>query len=151
MLDAATYQQVKNNALDILSRREHSVVELQHKLLLRGYLYALVEQVVNELQAQDLLSDSRFCESFIRSRINKGYGWLHIQQALKMRGVQQQTIMACELLQDVDWFNLAKQVRMKRFGKKQPATLPERAKQMRFLQYRGFSHEQIRGALDNLE
>ncbi|ALG68852.1 regulatory protein RecX [Beggiatoa leptomitoformis] len=145
--DSSTYQQVKNSALDVLSRREHSVVELRHKLLHKGYMNALVEQVVNELQTQQLVSDVRFCESFIRSRINKGYGWSHIQQALKMRGVTQQTINDNSISHDVDWLALAQQVRMKRFGRKQPTTLQERAKQMRFLQYRGFNSEQIRYAL----
>ena len=44
---------------------------------------------------------------------------------------------------EIDWFALAVTVRCKRFGEAVPADFKERAKQQRFLQYRGFSHEQI--------
>lgn len=44
---------------------------------------------------------------------------------------------------DIDWFSLAASARCKRFGEQIPGTIQDRAKQQRFLQYRGFTHEQI--------
>jgi regulatory protein len=42
---------------------------------------------------------------------------------------------------------VAREARRKRFGSAGPADFRERARQGRFLQYRGFSSEQIRAAL----
>jgi regulatory protein len=49
---------------------------------------------------------------------------------------------------DVEWDVLARSVRMRKFGGQPAASLSERAKQVRFLQYRGFTAEQIRAAMD---
>ena len=46
-----------------------------------------------------------------------------------------------------DWAAIAREVRRKRFGVSPPGDYRERARQARFLQYRGFSAEQIRAAL----
>jgi regulatory protein len=46
-----------------------------------------------------------------------------------------------------DWVAVAREARRRRFGVSPPGDYPERARQARFLQYRGFSHEQIRAAL----
>ena len=46
-----------------------------------------------------------------------------------------------------DWAALAREVRRRRFGLSPPGDYAERARQARFLQYRGFSNEQIRAAL----
>ena len=46
-----------------------------------------------------------------------------------------------------DWVAVARETRRKRFGAAGPADFHERARQARFLQYRGFTSEQIRAAL----
>ena len=46
-----------------------------------------------------------------------------------------------------DWNELAAEVRCKKFGASLPADFNRKAKQMRFLQYRGFSAEQINAAM----
>jgi regulatory protein len=49
---------------------------------------------------------------------------------------------------DVDWLATARAVRRKRFGAEPPRDFRERAKQARFLQYRGFTADQVRAALE---
>lgn len=66
-----------------------------------------------------------------------------IKFELNERGVDKQTINAVFEQEDIDWFFLAVLARNKRFGQKAPDDLKDRAKQQRFLQYRGFTHEQI--------
>ncbi|MDP6994508.1 MAG: regulatory protein RecX, partial [Woeseiaceae bacterium] len=46
-----------------------------------------------------------------------------------------------------DWFELAREVRVRKFGADLPADFPEKARQMRFLQYRGFDAEQVQLAV----
>lgn len=49
--------------------------------------------------------------------------------------------------QQVDWYELARQVRCKRFGEAPPCDHEARQKQWRYLSYRGFSPDQVREAL----
>jgi regulatory protein len=139
-------------AIRLLTRREHSCQELKQKLQHKGFDAALVEKVTDQLQLEGLLSDARFAESYLRSRFNKGYGPIRIQQELKQRGAGEEIISATVIEDDPDWFELARRVREKRFGKALPGSLPERMKQQRFLQYRGFNQQQLKYALsDNAE
>ena len=48
-----------------------------------------------------------------------------------------------------DWDALARETRVKRFGRSLPDDFKEKARQMRFLEYRGFGHDQIRRALES--
>lgn len=133
-------------ALDLLARREHSRAELERKLGKRKYDAAAIVEVLDGLEASGALAAGRFAESFIRSRVAKGQGPARIRLDLKAHGIDVTEWRA--LLEDCDWAGLAREVRNKRFGTAVPADFKERARQMRFLQYRGFELEHIHAALD---
>jgi regulatory protein len=137
----------RRTAMDLLARREHSRLELRRKLAKRGIPDELVEQTLQDLIDDDLLSEVRFAESFVSSRVQRGQGPLRIRAELSERAVPAVLIEQAMEAADCDWFELARQVRAKRFGKTPPEDFPERARQSRFLQYRGFSGEQIRVAV----
>jgi regulatory protein len=130
-------------AVGLLARREHSASELRAKLETYQHDDADIEKTLDWLQKNDLQSDSRFTEDYIRHRSQRGCGELRIRQELKQRGVNDDLIAEALRLAEIDWFALAVAVRCKRFGEQTPADFKERAKQQRFLQYRGFTHEQI--------
>lgn len=132
-------------ALDLLAQREHSRLELQNKLLQKDFAHDEVELLLNTLIAENLLSDERFCEAFIRNRIKKGQGGLRIKEELRQRGISNELI-SHYLNSQNDWQEKLAIVRRKKFGDAIPKDFKERAKQMRFLQYRGFSIEQINEA-----
>ena len=132
-------------AMDLLARREHSRLELERKLAARGFDRALVGDVLATLETDGLLSAERFAQSFVASRYARGQGPLRIRQDLAERGAA--AAAACIDDSRFDWSALAKEVRIKRFGAGPPASLKEKAKQIRFLEYRGFGQEQIRHAL----
>ena len=136
-------------ALGLLARREHSALELRHKLCARGFDADLVASLLRGLGDEGLLSDARFAESFVRTRCDKGYGPLRIRGELRERGIDSDTIEACLDSDDVAWCRLGARVRNKRFGLGLPTDLKERARQMRFLQQRGFTGEQIRRVLED--
>jgi regulatory protein len=48
---------------------------------------------------------------------------------------------------DDDWESHAKNVRRRKFGAEEPRDFREKARQMRFLEYRGFTHDQINAAV----
>lgn len=135
--------------LEMLARREHSSWELQRKLAARGYQAGLIEAVLAELRRDNLQSDQRFAESYFRSRAERGFGPRRIAVELKERGVSGTLIGDC-LSQERDWHSQAMKVRSKRFGQALPSNPRERARQMRFLQYRGFTQEQITHALSKI-
>lgn len=131
------------HAVSLLSRREHSAAELRQKLSQAEHSQSQVEDTLNWLQQHDLQSDERFAQAFVRSRSQRGSGALRIKQEMKQRGVADTLIESTLNAAEIDWFALAVAVRCKRFGEQVPEDFKDRAKQLRFLQYRGFTHEQI--------
>jgi regulatory protein len=134
--------------MGFLARREHASQELRNKLSRKGFDFDTIDQALIQLRHDNLLSDQRFVENFVHSRLSKGQGPLRIEQDLRKYGIGKEMLNSTLSHYDTDyWQTLACQVRQKRFGQTLPKTPQERAKQSSFLQYRGFSHEQIRVAL----
>jgi len=98
---------------------------------------------VRQSMPQHLFFDQRFAENYTRYRSNRGFGSQKIRQELNERGVAINLINDALYETNIDWFTLATTVRCKRFGEQSPDDFKERAKQQRFLQSRGFTHEQI--------
>jgi regulatory protein len=131
--------------MDFLARREHSEQELARKLTTRGYAPETVATTLAALVADRLLSNARFAEAFVHARIQRGSGPQKIRAELRERGISDEMIDNClEAFAD-SWRELAREVREKRFGSRQPMDFRERSRQMRFLQQRGFNAEQIKG------
>ncbi|MFA5530400.1 MAG: regulatory protein RecX [Thiohalomonadaceae bacterium] len=145
----STPAEVRRAAVALLARREHSARELRAKLVRKGAPAELVAEVVAALAAEGLQSDTRFTEVYVRSSIARGQGLVRIRAALREHGigepVMDEALGACA----ADWPEQLEQVRRKRFGAALPDDPKERARQARFLQYRGFSAEQIRRALND--
>lgn len=145
-MSTESLQTIRDSALNFLSIREHARAELRQKLLNKKYSPNAVDQVLTQLQIDDLLSETRFTESFIRSRRNKGYGPIRIRYELQQHGIV--APMLDELLDshDPQWTRVARRERQKKFSISPPLDLKQKAKQIRFLQYRGFSTTQIKEA-----
>jgi regulatory protein len=143
--DAAACERV---AVELLARREHGRRELERKLAARGFAADVVAAVLAGLEESGALKEARFAESFVRARAARGQGPERIRAELVERGVTD--ARADEVLRaaDVDWLAAARAVRSKRFGPEPPRDYAERARQARFLQYRGFDGAQIRAALE---
>lgn len=88
-------------------------------------------------------SDERFAESFVHHRVNKGQGPMKIQQELRQRGIDQNLIEILLESESIDWFSVAEQVRVKKYGEVVPGDYQKKAKQSRFLYSRGFSSDVI--------
>ncbi len=137
-------------AMDLLARREHSLAELRAKLAERDFSPEEAEAAVVALAREGLASDSRFLDAFVASRIRKGQGPIRIRAELRQRGIDAATIDAA-LDAAHDWCALARAVRAGRFGGTSPVDVRERARQSRFLEYRGFTSGQIRASFGNSE
>ena len=125
-------------ALDLLARREHGVAELRAKLVDREFTPDEIEATLTALQQEGLLSEDRFLESFIGSHARRGHGPVWIRAELERKGIAGEAIREALEAAEVDWDAEAEAVRVKRFGPEPPADFKERARQARFLQYRGY-------------
>lgn len=130
---------IRRSAMDLLARREHSYAELQRKLRQRGAPSDLAEIELDRLVEDGLLSDERFCEAYIYARSQRGYGPARLREELRQRGVSESLVERSLAEADRDWQALADQVFAKRFPEGVAREPAERGKQLRFMQYRGFS------------
>ncbi|RBP79958.1 regulatory protein RecX [Marinomonas rhizomae] len=138
-----------DQALSLLSHREHSKKELSTKLKIRGHGEEEIESIIERLEEMNYLNDARFAEIFVRGRINKPLGANRIRQELIQKGISSELAKTTILEAGVDWFELAKQLKKRRFGEAPSMDFKEKAKQSRYLQYRGFDFEQIKYALSS--
>jgi len=135
------------SAVRLLARREHSSGELGRKLRSKGHPAGIVESVVAKLRDKRLVSDDRFASSFVHHHAQRGQGPVRIRAELRQQGISDELIEAQLENAELDWVALAVAVRRRKFGAGAPRSMAERAKQARFLQYRGFDSDQIRAAL----
>jgi regulatory protein len=136
-------------AVRLLTGRELSAGDLRRKLEGQGFDPTALEAVITRLAERGAISDDRFVDSFIRQHSQRGQGPDRIRGELRQRGVASEVIEEHLRTAEVDWDSLAAQVRARKF-RGTPSSRAERAKQSRFLQYRGFTSTQIRVAMGNL-
>ena len=130
-------------AMDLLSRREHSTYQLTQKLKSRNFNIDAIETVLDQLQRENLLSDSRFIESTVNSRVNAGFGPVKIKYELRQKGISVERVDDYFSGMTVEWEQLMAAQRSKKFGQNIPVDYREKMKQARFLQNRGFSTESV--------
>lgn len=150
MNDALTEQELRQRAISLLARRDHARHELLRKLQHKVGEHPDLLAVLDWCEQQGYIDDRRFAGFFVRSRIERGQGPLRIRQELQQRGVASEFIEQTLEDADADWFALARDVRARRF-RYYPVDQKEKAKQLRFLQGRGFDAEQSFASLQQTE
>ncbi|SRR5579883_295449 len=134
---------IRRAALSLLARRDHSQQELLQKLKAKGFSPDSIRLIIDDLLKAGLINEQRFIENYLHFRRAKGYGPQRIWQELQARGLADEVIAERLQITDNAWFTNARKVWQKHFKGRLPTDYPTRAKQMRFLQYRGFTREQI--------
>lgn len=130
-------------ATRLLSRREYSQHELTLKLRARQCEEHVIDATLQTLVEQGYQSDERFTEHFTRFRASKGYGPKRIHQELREKGVADDVIATGMEAAEIDWHQRAADVHAKKFKGEIASSWEEQGKQTRFLDYRGFTREQI--------
>ena len=141
----------RNSAMRLLARREHSRAELRGKLVGRGFENDSVEELLQGLEDQDLLSDERFAMSLIASRAETGYGPNRIGLELRNRGVSEELAREALMKAEVNWEERVTDQVARKFGSDPAQTFPEWARRARYLERRGFGQDAIRLAIGNFE
>ena len=142
---AADPEAIRAAALTLLARRDWLTGELSAKLQATGCSPDATVEVVAELVGEHLLDDGRYAERYVASRAERGQGPMRIAADLASLGAPRELIEAA-LKAGPDWRAVARAARRRKFGAAAPASWAEKARQARFLQYRGFSSDHIRAA-----
>jgi len=144
--EAADPAAARGAAIALLARRDHASGELRERLRRKGFDGEVVEAIIGELAEERALDDARYAGNYVSYSAARGQGPLRIAAELKALEVPSEMIDTA-LSGGPDWKALALEVRNRKFGPEPPADWPEKARQARFLQYRGFSSDHIRLAL----
>ena len=129
-------------AMNLLARREHTRQELHKKLWRRFPDAALVAVELQRLTDENLQSDERFAENFVRYRASLGFGFMHVRQDMRQRGLSDTEITLAFDCAEIDWVTLAEEVYLKKFGEMPPVDIKAKAKRVRYMQYRGFGSDE---------
>ena len=132
-------------AVSLLARRDFASGELRQKLGSQGYDREVAATVVATLSEERMLDDARYAENYVAYHAGRGQGPIRIGADLRSLGVPA-TLVEAALDTGPDWRELARTVRIRKFGAEPPEEWTEKTRQARFLQYRGFSSDHIRAA-----
>lgn len=133
-------------AYRLLGRREYSIAELARRLEQKWPEADKIGSLVDALVEENLVSDQRFAESFVRSRLQRSQGPLKIKAALRAKGVADGDIAAALAADAGQWADLAAAW----LRRSHPGELDfdDRKKFYRRLVSRGFTHEQAMDAIN---
>jgi regulatory protein len=132
-------------AIALLSRRDFTSAELQQRLRSKGFQSQTARSVVATLISQGIVNDERYAQNYVAYHAGRGHGPIRIGADLRSRGIAP-TLIDAALDAGPDWRAVARAARRRRFGERPPESWREKARQARFLQYRGFSADHIRAA-----
>ncbi len=141
----ANEPEVRSLAMALLSRRDFASKELREKLDAKGFAATATAVVIADLTRAGLLNDERYAQNYVAYHAGRGQGPIRMGAELRRRGVAAELIQAA-LASGPDWNALARKVCRAKFGSQPPENWAQRARQARFLQYRGFSSDHIRAA-----
>ncbi|MBN8453013.1 recombination regulator RecX [Accumulibacter sp.] len=138
---------LRERALRLLARREHTRQELMDKLAAQAEGPQELSAVLDDLGSSGLQSDCRYASSRLRARAER-FGDARLAHELRAKGVADELVNAA-LTGAEDELTRARRVWARRFGQQPaaPGDAAERARQMRFLAGRGFSAETVRRVL----
>jgi len=133
---------LRERALRLLARREHSRAELARKLRTYASPAEELETLLEDLSRRKLLSDERYAESRAHA-LSRKYGAARIAHELRAKGLGKELAEQASEAARATEVERAREIWRRKF-RVAPRTREERAKQMRFLQSRGFSFDAIR-------
>lgn len=141
-----TGSRLRSYAFAVLTRKEYAKAELIEKLCLYAEDRDEVLELVEELSRENYQSDQRVAETMLSSQKRKGKGPNQIKMKLKNKKVD--TALIAEELKETDWVQQAYALKVKKYGAEVTKDPKLKAKQIRFLMYRGFEMDTIIKAIN---
>jgi regulatory protein len=136
------FNKLRTTAIAWLGRQEYYESKFRQKLKDKEADEEQIELIVTEFIDNSWLSEQRYCDAFVRSRIAKGQGKMRIKADAQQKRLDQDCLHQALESNEPDWFAVAQQTYNRRYGDKPMGDAKEKAKRMRFMQYRGFNMDQ---------
>ncbi|ASK79356.1 RecX family transcriptional regulator [Paraphotobacterium marinum] len=130
-------------SIRLLSKRDYSSGELKKKLLHEALPEEEVDTVIQLLMEHRYLNDQRLIDSLIKKNLSKLHGLTRIKQELKKKELDPFLVEESIQKLDIDWLDICSQSKVTKFGEKLPKEQKEKAKIIRYLQYRGHAMSDI--------
>ena len=140
-----TGSRLRSYAFAVLTRKEYAKAELIDKLCLWAEDRDEVLELVEELSRENYQSDQRVAETMLSSQKRKGKGPNQIKMKLKNKKID--TALIADELKETDWVQQAYELKVKKYGLEVSKDPKIKAKQIRFLMYRGFEMDAIMKAI----
>jgi regulatory protein len=137
---------LRQRALEYLSKREYSAVELAQKLKAYASETDDIAALIADFKTRGWLSDARYTEQMVHARQAK-FGVARVANELREKGIDDSLVAEAVAKLQVNEVERAGEIWRKKF-KAAPATREEWAKQARFLQSRGFTFDVIKNILN---
>lgn len=139
---------LRNRALYWLGQREFSVHDFRTKLERVCEDEVMIENLLEDFIAKDWLNEQRYMASFVRQKVSAGLGLFRIKQELNQHGIKPSESELYFEQMAFDWFEQALATYQKKYGRAECDDFKEKAKRYRYMQYRGFSPDQIKYAME---
>lgn len=134
----------RQKGIALLARRDYGSAELRERLLAVPFALSAVETAIAALENAGFLDDGRYAEHFVAYHSGRGQGPRRIRLEMRGKGLPEHLVTGAIDEAAPVWAERAQALRRRRFGVEAPGTLEERARQSRFLLYRGFTPAQVR-------
>lgn len=141
-------QELYDHAVSLLAKRDYSSGELSRTLLRMTENSECVEKVLQRLIENGYLNDERVITHLIDKHVRKKHGPTRIKQEIRQKGFPQELVEQSLEKVEVDWYAMARELKVSKFGEERASDAKEKNKQVRYLQYKGFSMDMIFEALD---
>jgi regulatory protein len=143
----------RDRAYGFLARREHSSQQLEEKLRHRGIPEEVIGSTLAELRESGALSDLRFAESWVRTRLRRNpEGRQLLRAGLRRRGVSNAVAEQALAAVQEEWpegLDEAVDRALERIRRRNPGDTLEKLKEK--LIRRGFSLSEVREAISRAE
>lgn len=136
-----TGSRLRSYAFAVLTRKEYAKAELIEKLSTYAEDPTEVINLVEELARENYQSDQRVADTLLSSQKRKGKGPNQIKMKLKSKKID--TALIADELKETDWVQQAYTLKIKKYGLEVSKDPKVKAKQIRFLMYRGFEMDAI--------
>lgn len=142
-----TSQELYDHAVSLLARRDYASGELARTLSKMTENREKINKALSRLVECGYLDDNRLITHMIDKHVRKKHGPARIKQEIRQKGFSPELVEQMLEKVDVDWYAMARELKVSKFGEAVASEAKEKNKQIRYLQYKGFSMDMIFEAL----
>ena len=142
-----TSQELYDHAVSLLARRDYASGELARTLSKMTENREKIDKALSRLVECGYLDDNRLITHMIDKHVRKKHGPARIKQEIRQKGFSPELVEQMLEKVDVDWYAMARELKVSKFGDAVASEKKKKNKQIRYLQYKGFSMDMIFEAL----